>query len=119
MKKYHFHPDNLVIITNEEKIYIEKVSLAKLDFQKDPIYPIEHSTEFQYIMGYGTRNFNKGDMISFSDEQRQELDDLINNIDIYINKKNIRDNLDPSVWEIPEDMKVYVAPTTTTLAPEA
>lgn len=119
MKKYHFHPDNLVIITNEEKIYIEKVSLAKLDFQKDPIYPIEHSTEFQYIMGYGTRNFNKGDMISFSDEQRPELDDLINNIDIYINKKNIRDNLDPSVWEIPEDMKVYVALTTTTLAPEA
>ena len=84
MKRYHFHPDKLVIITNENKIYIEKPSLAKFDLQKDIVYPIENSTEFEYIMGYGTRNFNKGDMISFSDEQRPELDEIINNIDVLI-----------------------------------
>ena len=114
MKRYHFHPDKLVIITNENKIYIEKPSLAKFDLQKDIVYPIENSTEFEYIVGYGTRNFNKGDMISFSDEQRPELDEIINNIDVLIQRKQKREIVDNSVWEIPEDMKVYTPATTTT-----
>ena len=117
MKRYHFHPDKLVIITNENKTYIEKPSLAKFDLQKDIVYPIENSTEFEYIMGYGTRNFNKGDMISFSDEQRPELDEIINGIDVLIQRKQKREIVDNSVWEIPEDMRVYTPPTTT-LPPE-
>ena len=107
MKKYHFHPDKLIIITNDDKIYIEKPHLAKFDLQKPATYPIEHSTEFVYISGYGTRNFNKGDMISFSDEPRPDLDEIINNIDNLISKKKIREALPPAAWDIPEDMKEY------------
>lgn len=114
MKKYHFHPDNLIIITNENKIYIEKPFLAKFDAQKDIIYPIENSTEFHYIMDYGTRNFNKGDMISFSDSPRSELDFFIENIDLLLQRQKIRGEDNQSVWEIPEDMKVYTPTTTTT-----
>lgn len=117
MKKYHYHPDNIIIITNEDKVYIEKPSLAKFDLQKDIIYPIESSTEFQYIMGYGTRNFNMGDMISFSDQPRTDLDEIINNVDLLIQRKQKREIVDNSVWEIPEDMRVYT-PTTTTIEPE-
>lgn len=117
MKKYHFHPDNLIIITNENKVYIEKPSLAKFDLQKDVVYPIENSTEFQYIVGYGTRNFNKGDMISFSDQLRTDLDEIIDNIDVLIQRKQKREIVDNSVWEIPEDMRIYT-PTTTTVEPE-
>lgn len=117
MKKYHFHPDNLIIITNENKIYIEKPFFAKFDAQKDIIYPIDNSTEFQYIMGYGTRNFNKGDMISFDDSSRSELDFFIENIDLLLQRQKIRGENTQSLWEIPEDMKVYT-PTTTTDYPD-
>lgn len=105
MKKYHYHPDNIIIITNENKVYIEKISFAKFDFQKNVICPIENSTEFQYIVGYGTRNFNKGDMISFNDQARPDLDEIIENIDVLIERKQKRGIVDDSIWEIPEDMK--------------
>ena len=114
MKKYHFHPDNLIIITNENKIYIEKPFFAKFDAQKDIVYPIENSTEFQYIMDYGTRNFNKGDMISFNDSPRPELDFFIENIDLLLQRQKVRGEENQSLWEIPEDMRVYTPPTTTT-----
>ena len=114
MKKYHYHPDDIIIITNEDKVYIEKPSLAKFDLRKDVIYPIENSTEFQYILGYGTKNFNKNDMISFSDEARLDLDELINNVEELIKRKKVRENIDMSLWQIPEDMKTYTPPTTTT-----
>lgn len=120
MKKYHFHPDNFIIITNENKIYIEKPFFAKFDAQKDIVYPIENSTEFQYVMNYGTKNFNKGDMISFNDSQRPELDFFIENIDLLLQRQKVRGEENQSLWEIPEDMKVYTPPTTTTttLTPE-
>lgn len=111
MKKYHFHPDKLVIITNGINVYIEKPFLAKFDAQKDIIYPIENSTEFQYIMGYGTRNFNNGDMISFDDSPRPELDFFIENINLLLQRQKVRGEGDQSVWEIPEDMKTYTNPT--------
>ena len=114
MKKYHFHPDNLIIITNENKIYIEKPFLAKFDAQKDIVYPIENSTEFQYVMNYGTKNFNKGDMISFNDSIRPELDFFIENIDLLLQRQKVRGEENQSLWEIPEDMRVYTPPTTTT-----
>lgn len=127
MKKYHFHPDNLIIITNEDKVYIEKPFFAKFDAQKDVVYPIDNLTEFQYYMGYGTRNFNKGDMISFDDSPRPELDFFIENIDLLLQRQKVRVENSQSLWEIPEDMKVYTptttsttttTTTTTTLSPE-
>lgn len=105
MKKYHYHPDNIVIVTNGDKVYADHISFAKFDFQRDVVRPLENSTEFHYIVGYGTRNFNKGDMISFSESARPDLDELIDSIDQVIQRKNRRQVFDGKEWEIPEDMK--------------
>ena len=110
MKKYHFHPDKYIIIINYDKSYIEAEKLAKFDLERTIIAPLEGSTEFEYIQGYGTRNFHKGDMISFSDIDRPELNDIISNIDKYILKKKVRESIDSNLWEIPEDMKNYTPP---------
>ena len=104
MKKYHYHPDHFIVIMNEDKVYIEHVSLAKFDMQREVVRPPEHTTEFHYIFGYGTRYFTKGDMTSFSDEPRPELDDIIMNLDQIIQKKKIRES-NVIDWNIPEDMK--------------
>ena len=118
MKRYYFHPDKIIYIFNEQKIYFESLLFAKFDIGSSIALPIDGSDEFEYIIGYGTRSFNRSGMISFSDEQRPELDAIIENIDILINKKNVRGVIDENIWNIPEDMKVY-KPITTTLAPEA
>ena len=110
MKKYHYHPDRYIIIINEDKSYIETEKLAKFDLQTAIITPIAGSTEFEYIQDYGTRNFNKGDMISFSDLDRPDLNDIISNIDNHILRKKIRESIDNNLWEIPEDMKTYSPP---------
>jgi hypothetical protein len=117
MKRYHFHPDKFIYIYNNGKVYYESLLFAKFDLGNNLVLPIENSDEFEYIIGYGTRNFNRTGMISFNDEIRLDLDNIIENIDILIKKKNNRSIIDDSIWEIPEDMKVYTPPTTT-LAPE-
>lgn len=118
MKRYHFHPDKYICIYNNNKTYYESLVFAKFDLGNSLTLPIENSDEFEYIIGYGTRNFNRNGMISFSDEPRPELDQLIENIDILIQKKNNRGIIDDNAWAIPEDMKVYTPPTTT-IEPES
>lgn len=104
MKRYHYHPDNTICIRNGEKIYYESFEFAKFDLGSNLKLPIDGSTEFEYIVGYGTRNFTRTDMVSFSDEPRPDLDQVIENIDIWIKKKNNRGIVDDNAWQIPEDM---------------
>lgn len=104
MKKYHYHPDSFIIITNENKTYIELSKLANFDMQNKVVNPSSGITEFQYIQGYGTKSFNKGDMVCFCDADRPELNSLIDSIDVFLEKKKLRESLDNSVWKIPEDM---------------
>lgn len=104
MKRYHFHPDKFIYIYNGSKVYYESLPFARFDLGNSLALPIENSDEFEYITGYGTRNFNRTGMISFSDEIRPELDQLIENIDILIQKKNHRGVVDDNAWKIPDDM---------------
>lgn len=104
MKRYYYHPDHIIYIFNEEKTYYENLVFAKFDLGANLQFPPESHTEFEYIVGYGTRNFSKGNMTSFSPEARQDLDKVIEDIDLWIEKKKQRENTNESVWEIPDDM---------------
>jgi len=105
MKRYFYHPDNIIYITNEEKNYFEILKFAKFDIGVNLVKPIEGSDEFEYIQGYGTRNFNRQGMVSFNSDPRPELDNIIENIDILIEKKNQRGQITDDPWVLPEDMK--------------
>lgn len=104
MKKYHFHPDKFIHIYNGNKVYYESLAFAKFDIGSSLALPLEGSDELEYIVGYGTRNFNRSGMVSFSDEVRLDLDELIENVDMLINKKNNRGVVDDNAWKIPDDM---------------
>lgn len=101
----------MIIIINDNKAYVDSTIYFKYDYQSPIIGPIEGSTEFEYISGYGTRNFNRGDMISFNDQARPELDEIIDNIDNLIERKAARvQNYPDYLWEIPADMRDYAPP---------
>lgn len=105
MKRYFYHPDNVVYITNEEKQYFEMLRLAKFDVGPSLATPQFGADEFDYVQGYGTKYFNRQGMIKFSDEPRPDLDALIDNIDAYIDKKTKRGLVTEDPWNLPEDMK--------------
>jgi len=104
VKKYYYHPDKIIYIFNEDKTYFESVIFAKFDLGTAFVAPPEGVTEFEYIVGYGTKNFCKSDMVSFSSDPRIDLDNLIENIDFFIQKKNNRSVDNDQLWEIPSDM---------------
>lgn len=104
MKRYFYHPDSVIYITNEEKHYFEFLKFAKFDIGASLVKPTEGSDEFEYIQGYGTKNFNRQGMINFSDEPRPELDAIIENIDVFIEKKKQRGAITDDPWNIPDDM---------------
>lgn len=105
MKRYHYHPDNIIYIKNDNKIYFESVKFAKFDTGGKVVYPQEGSDEFEYISGYGTRNYNRDGMVSFIAGPRPELDELIEAIDTLIQVKTNRGNVTDDPWNIPEDMR--------------
>ena len=105
IKRYFYHPDNIIYITNEEKTYFEVIKFAKFDIGSNIVIPQNGADEFEYIAGYGTKYFNRQGMISFNDEPRPDLDALIENIDFYIDKKNKRGIITDDPWNIPEEMK--------------
>jgi len=118
MKKYHFHPDKYVYIYNDDKVYCEKLKLAKFDVGNGLVMPTDGATELQYAAGYGTKIFVKGDMVSFSDAARPDIDSLIDNIDTFLRKQKIRGEENESLWVIPEDMKTYKPPVDEQLSSE-
>ena len=107
MKKYHFHPDKYVYIYSDDKVYCENLKLAKFDVGSGLVIPVDGATELLYVAGYGIKTFVKGDMVSFSDVARPDIDSLIDNIDTFLQKQKIRGEENELLWQIPEDMKTY------------
>jgi hypothetical protein len=105
MKRYHYHPDHTICVRNGDRIYYDTLEFAKFDLGSLLQTPAEGSTEFEYIVGYGTRNFSRTDLLSFSEEPRPELDALIENIEVLLEKQKRRGVVDDNAWQIPEDMK--------------
>ena len=104
MKRFHYHPDKMICIRNGDKIYYESLAFARFDIGLTIPPPVDNSDEYEYIIGYGTRNFNRTDMLSFSEMPRNELDNIIENIDVLISKQKTRGAIDENAWTIPEDM---------------
>lgn len=105
MKRYHYHPDNIIYVKNGDKNYFEYVKFAKFDIGSGIVIPPEGADEFEYIVGYGTRNFNREGLVSFSEETRPDLDELIEDIDTFIKMKVNRGEITDDPWNIPMDMR--------------
>ena len=105
MKRYYYHPDHMVYITNGDQTYFETLKFAKFDIGNNIVKPIQDQDELEYIQGYGTRFFNRQGLLSFDPQPNPILDGIIENIEVYIKKKNIRGPITDDVWVIPEDMR--------------
>lgn len=91
--KYSNKEKNLITLTNENKIYIEDPMYAFEDFENPLPVLIFNTDELIYDYEGTFKYFNKEKLVQEKNEKSILINNIIDSIDIYIEKKSIRDNL--------------------------
>ena len=91
--KYSNKEKNLITLTNEDKIYIEDPMYAFKEFENPLPVLIFNTDELIYDYEGNFKYFNKEELIQEKNEKSILINNIIDSIDVYIEKKSIRDNL--------------------------
>ena len=91
--KYEYKEQNLITLINEEKIYSENPMYAIGDFDYHVPCLLDETDELIYEYEQGLKYYNKNIITYEIKEKNEKLDNLIDSIDVFIEKKKIRDEL--------------------------
>lgn len=93
MKKYKYSnkEKNLITLTNDEKIYIEDPMFAFQDFETHLPTLIFKTDEMIYDYEGNFKYFYKDKLVQETDEKSELINQIIDSIDIFIERKKIRD----------------------------
>lgn len=89
--KYEYKEKNLITLINNEKKYCDNPIFAIKDFECHVPTLIFNTDEMIYEYDKGFKYYFKNNLVYANDEKSKLLDDIIDSIDVYIEKKNIRD----------------------------
>ena len=89
--KYSNKEKNLIILTNNDKTYIEDPMFAFQDFETHLPTLIFKTDEMIYDYDGNFKYFYKNNLVQETNEKSELINQIIDSIDVFIERKKIRD----------------------------
>lgn len=91
--KYEYKEKNLITLINNDKVYCENPMYAIPDFGEKVPCLLDQTDEIIYEYNESLKYYYQGILVLEIKEKNEILNKIINSIDVYIDKKKIRDKI--------------------------